>query len=135
MFVQLGATPTNVEPSTLINSIGVGQGAANTNLFVYYGGSAAQTPIDLGASFPTNTSNTDWYELTLFAPPSSTNTVYYQVVRLNTGNVASGTLTGTAGTVLPSNTTFLMPRNWRTNNATAAAVTLAFGNMYLEMDY
>lgn len=132
---SVGATPTNVEPSTLINSIGVGQGAANTNLFVYYGGSAAQTPIDLGASFPTNTSNTDWYELTLFAPPSSTNTVYYQVVRLNTGNVASGTLTGTAGTVLPSNTTFLMPRNWRTNNATAAAVTLAFGNMYLEMDY
>ena len=132
---SVGATPTNVEPSTLINSIGVGQGAANTNLFVYYGGSAAQTPIDLGASFPTNTSNTDWYELTLFAPPSSTNTVYYQVVRLNTGNVASGTLTGTAGTVLPSNTTFLMPRNWRTNNATAAAVTLALGSMYLESDY
>jgi len=132
---SIGTSPTNVEPSTLINSIGVGQGAANTNLFVYYGGSAAQTPIDLGANFPTGTSNTDWYELTLFAPPSSTNTVYYQVLRLNTGNVASGTLTGTAGTVLPSNTTFLMPRNWRTNNATASAVTLAFGSMYLESDY
>ena len=132
---SVGTTPTNVEPSTLTNSIGVGQGASNTNLFVYYGGSAAQTPIDLGANFPTGTSNTDWYELTLFAPPSSTNTVYYQVLRLNTGNVASGTLTGTAGTVLPSNTTFLMPRNWRTNNATAAAVTLALGSMYLETDY
>jgi len=134
-LASVGTTPTNVEPSTLVNSIGIGQGASNTNLFVYYGGSAAQTPIDLGANFPTNTSNTDWYELTLFAPPSSTNTVYYQVVRLNTGNVASGTLTGTAGTVLPSNTTFLMPRNWRTNNATAAAVTLALGSMYLETDY
>ena len=132
---SIGTTPTNVEPSTLINSIGVGQGAANTNLFVYYGGSAAQTPIDLGANFPTGTSNTDWYELTLFAPPSSTNTVYYQVLRLNTGNVASGTLTGTAGTVLPLNTTFLGPRNWRTNNATASAVTLALGSMYLESDY
>jgi len=134
-LTSVGTTPTNVEPSTLVNSIGVGQGAANTNLFIYYGGSAAQTPIDLGANFPTGTSNTDWYELTLFAPPSSTNTVYYQVLRLNTGNVASGTLTGTAGTVLPSNTTFLMPRNWRTNNATAAAVTLALGSMYLETDY
>ena len=132
---SIGTTPTNVEPSTLINSIGVGQGAANTNLFVYYGGSAAQTPIDLGANFPTGTSNTDWYELTLFAPPSSTNTVYYQILRLNTGNVASGTLTGTAGTVLPANTTFLGPRNWRTNNATASAVTLVFGSMYLESDY
>jgi hypothetical protein len=127
--------PTNVEPSTLTNSIGVGQGAANTNLFVYYGGSAAQTPIDLGASFPTGTSNTDLYELTLFAPPTSANTVYYQVVRLNTGDKASGTLTGTAGTVLPSNTTYLAIRNWRTNNATASAVTIAIAGIYIETDY
>jgi hypothetical protein len=127
--------PTNVEPSTLTNAIGVGQGAADTNLKIYYGGSAAQTPIDLGANFPTGTSATDWYELTLFAPPTSNNTVYYQVIRLNTGNVATGTLTGTAGTVLPSNTTFLSLRGWRTNNATASAVTLAFGNLYIETDY
>ena len=137
-FVGISSTtgaPTNVEPSTLTNSIGVGQGAADTNLKVYYGGSAAQTAIDLGASFPTNTSSTDWYELTLFAPPTSNNTVYYQVVRLNTGDKASGTLTGTAGTVLPANTTLLALRNWRTNNATAAIVTLALGNMYIETDY
>ena len=127
--------PTNVEPSTLTNCIGVGQGAANTNLFIYYGGSAAQTPIDLGSNFPTGTSNTDWYELTLFAPPTSNNTVYYQVIRLNTGNVASGTLTGTAGTALPANTTLLAARLWRSNNATASAVTIAFGGLYLETDY
>jgi hypothetical protein len=131
---SIGA-PTNVEPSTLTNSIGVGQGAANTNLFVYYGGSAAQTPIDLGVNFPTGTSNTDLYELTLFAPPTSNNTVYYQVVRLNTGDKTSGTLTGTAGTVLPSNTTYLAIRNWRTNNATASAVTIAIAGMYIETDY
>jgi len=119
----------------LINSIGVGQGAANTNLFVYYGGSAAQTAIDLGSNFPTGTSATDWYELTLFAPPTSNNTVYYQVIRLNTGNVASGTLTGTAGTALPANTTKLAISNWRTNNATASAVTLSIGGMYMETDY
>jgi len=129
------SAPTNVEPSTLTNSIGVGQGAADTNLKLYYGGSAAQTPIDLGANFPANTSNTDWYELTLFAPPTSNNTVYYQVKRLNTGNVTSGTLSGTAGTVLPDNTTYLAIRNWRTNNATAASVTFAIGTMYMETDY
>ena len=132
---SVGTTPTNVEPSTLTNVIGVGQGASDTNLKIYYGGSAAQTPIDLGASFPTNTNSVDWYELTLFAPPTSNNAVYYQVIRLNTGDKTSGTLTGTAGTVLPSNTTFLMPRSWRTNNATAASVTLALGPMYLETDY
>ena len=129
------SAPSNVEPSTLTNCIGVGQGASNTNLFVYYGGSAAQTPIDLGASFPTNTSSTDWYELTLFAPPTSNNTVYYQVIRLNTGDKASGTLTGTAGTVLPANTTLLSLRAWRTNNATASTTTLSVGNIYMETDY
>ena len=126
---------TNVEPSTLTNCIGVGQGAANTNLFVYYGGSAAQTPIDLGSNFPTGTSGTDFYQVVLFAPPSSNNTVYYQVTRLNTGNVATGTLTGTAGTVLPANTTNLYYRNWRSNNATASAVTNYQGDLYLETDY
>jgi hypothetical protein len=126
---------TNVEPSTLTNVIGVGQGAADTNLKVYYGGSAAQTPIDLGANFPTNTSSTDWYQVVLFAPPTSNNTVYYQVTRLNTGNVATGTLTGTAGTALPANTNNLYYRGWRTNNATAAAVTLQYGAMYIETDY
>jgi hypothetical protein len=71
----------------------------------------------------------------LFAPPNLNNTVYYQVTRQNTGNVASGTLTGTAGTVLPANTTNLFWRGWRTNNATAAAVTLQYGAMYIETDY
>jgi hypothetical protein len=137
-FVGLSSStsaPTNVEPSTLTNVVGVGQGAANTNLFVYYGGSAAQTPIDLGTNFPTNASSTDFYQVVLFAPPTSNNTVYYQVTRLNTGNVATGTLTGTAGTALPANTTNLFWRGWRTNNATASAVTLQHGQMYIETDY
>ena len=129
------AAATNVEPSTLTNVIGVGQGAANTNLFVYYGGSAAQTPIDLGANFPTGTSATDWYQVVLYAPPNSNNTVYYQVTRQNTGNVATGTLTGTAGTALPANTSNLYWRGWRTNNGTASAVTLQYGAMYIETDY
>jgi len=129
------ANPTNVEPSTLTNCIGVGQGAANTNLFIYYGGSAAQTPIDLGTSFPANTSDTDWYELALFAPPTSNNTVYYQVTRLNTGDIATGTLTGTAGTVLPANTTFLSFRHWITNNTGATATGMAFGGWWIETDY
>ena len=137
-FIGLASSaiaPTNVEPSTLVNCIGVGQGASDTNLKLYYGGSAAQTPIDLGINFPTNTQNTDLYQLTLFAPPTVNNTVYYQVVRQNTGQMTSGTLTGTAGTVLPSNNTLLIPRNWRTNNATLSAVRLAIAGIYLETDF
>ena len=62
------AVPTNVEPSTLVNCIGVGKRAADTSLVICYGGSAAQTPIALGANFPASTSSTDVYELILYAP-------------------------------------------------------------------
>lgn len=139
MFVGMAVStsaPTNVEPSTLTNVIGVGHGASDTNLFIYCGGSAAQTPIDLGANFPTNTTQTDVYELALFSPPGLDGYVYYQVTRLNTGDVASGTLGPSNGTNLPS-TASLMTYMWayRTNNLTGAAVGLDIMGDYIETDY
>jgi hypothetical protein len=128
------AAPTNVEPSTLTNCIGVGHGTADTNLKIYYGGSAAQTVIDLGANFPANTLSVDLYELTLFAPPNVNNVVYYRVERLNTGQFAEGTLTGVAGTALPLNTTLLAYRAWRCNNATALACGFDAASLSLEKD-
>ena len=129
------AAATNVEPSTLTNSIGVGHGAADTNLKLYYGGSAAQAAIDLGVNFPANTLSVDAYELALFAPPGLA-TVGYMVTRLNTGHVASGVLTAaTAGLQLPLNTTLLSyHKAWRTNNATALAVALDVVSDYIETD-
>jgi len=138
MFVGISATttaPTNVEPSTLINSVGVGHGAADTNLKLYYGGSSAQTPIDLGANFPANTLSADVYELALYSSPNTAGTVSYEVTRLNTGDVATGDLTGTSGVQLPAPTT-LMTYHWayRTNNATALAVGLDIVSDYIETD-
>ncbi len=138
MFIGLRnstGAPTNVEPSTLTNCIGVGNGAANTNLFIYYGGSAAQTPINLGANFPCNTNSQDLYELTIFSSPNSNNTVGYRVERLNTGDVASGVLTGVAGTALPLSTTLLTMNTFRTNNAAIGAVALDYVSIYFETDY
>jgi hypothetical protein len=138
MFVGISSStsaPTNVEPSTLTNSIGVGHGASDTNLRVYWGGSVAQTSIDLGANFPANTRNVDVYELSLYCPPDVDNTVYYEVTRLNTGDVATGMLTGTPGTQLPANTTLLTyMQAWRSNNATALAVGLDIMSDYIETD-
>ena len=136
MFIGMrnSATPSNVEPSTLTQCVGVGHGAADTNLFLYYGGTAAQTPIDLGVNFPTDTRSVDVYELSLFAPPDTSGTINYEVRRLNTGHVATGTLSG-AGAVVPSTTTLLAPWGYRTNNATALAVGLDVMSAYIETDY
>lgn len=127
------AAPSNVEPNTLTNSIGVGNGASDTNLKLFYGGSAAQTPIDLGANFPANTLSVDMYELELSCASGVNNSIDYKVTRLNTGNVATGTLTGTAGTALPANTTLLTPiKAWRCNNATLLAVGLDIAAIAVE---
>lgn len=139
MFVGMSTStsaPTNVEPSTLLNSIGVGHGAADTNMKLFYGGSTAQTPIDLGANFPVGVANTDVYELALFSPPSGSGEIYWEVTRLNTGHVASGTITPNGGVALPGSTT-LMSYFWgyRTNNATALAVGLDLMGDYIETDY
>jgi len=128
--------PTNVEPSTLTNSIGVGHGAANTNLFLYFGGSTAQTPINLGVNFPANTLSVDAYELALFCAPGVQNSVGWQVTRINTGDTVSGTLTAaTPGVQLPANTTLLTySQSWRTNNATSGPVGLDIFSDYIETD-
>lgn len=138
MFVGMGnvasAGPGTLDPAALLNHIGVGKIAGSNNLHIIYGGSTAQTPIDLGVNFPANTLSADLYELQLRAPHNK-NEVFYRVERLNTGDVAIGTLTAaTAGVQLPLNTTFLNPRAWRGNNATALAVGLDLVQMYIESD-
>ena len=140
MFIGISnatGTQTNVEPSTLTNSIGVGHGAADTNLKLYWGGSAAQTPIDLGANFPVNTQNVDVYELALFAAPGAANNgaVGVQVTRLTTGDTFATSLAGTPGTQLPaSNTLLSYSRNWRSNNASAIAAGIDIFGDYIETD-
>lgn len=134
MGVRFSSTPANAEPNTLTNCIGIGHGASDTNMKLYYGGTSAQTPIDLGVNFPSNTNNVDVYELALFSAPTSED-VSYEVTRLNTGHVATGTITNTGAAVLPTNSVLLAPWGYRTNNATALAVGVDIMSAYLETDY
>jgi hypothetical protein len=136
MFVGLRnavTAPTNIEPNAQTNLVGVGQLSTSNNLHIIYGGSTAQTAIDLGVNFPVNTLSADLYELTLYSPPGAANTLHYRVERIGTGFVATGQLApGTAGVTLPAATTLLAHAAWRTNNATALAVGIDICNIYFE---
>ena len=138
MFVGIASrnsAPTNVDPGAQTFQIGAAQLSTSTNLHIVYGGSAAQTPIDLGASFPAATLSVDMYELVLFSSKDDNTKVTYQVTRLNTGDVATGTLTNTTpGTTLPDASAPLLLRNWRTNNATALAVGLDVSSLIVHRD-
>lgn len=140
-FSSTTTAPTNVEPSTLTNAFGVAQlSTSSTQLYFVYGGSAAQTAIALGTSFPpmngTGIANGVPYDLTLFCPPNSNGVVHYELFRLDTNTSIAGTITpGTPGTQTPANTTLLNPVMWRCNNTTAAAVGMDLCNFYIETDY
>lgn len=132
MFIGLDAltaAPTNIDPSTKVNCLGVGQIGTSNNLHIIRGNATAKTPIDLGADFPANTNN-DAYELSFFAPPAGG--CYWQVRRLNTAFEATGFLPSTE---IPIATQLLCHQLWRCNNATALAVGLDICGIYIETDH
>ena len=117
----------NVNPSTLLNIVGIGFDSGDTQLqLMTNDGTGAATKTALGADFPT-TGGWDLYELILSAEPNGS-AINYRVERLNGGNVASGTIT----TDLPANTSFLAPHVWFNNGTTAGSAVFGFVDMYLE---
>ena len=125
------ANPTNIDPLTSTTPGGVGLAVnANTGNWRLVNNitGTARTSLDLGASFPVT--GAGMMELVLYSAPNGTG-ISYRVTNLSTGATTSGTLT----TNIPSNTTFLNPVIWVTNNATAAAQTLDFISTYVETDY
>jgi hypothetical protein len=134
IFVGLQAAtgaPTDADPSGLSNLIGVGTNANDTVFQLYAAGAVAQARVSLGANFPSNTS-TDVYELRLFCAPNAA-TITYRLRRLNTSDVASGTISAAAA--LPASTTFLTQQMWRSNGVTATAVGIDLVGMFAETDF
>ena len=129
-FIGLQAStgaPTNVEPSTLVNALGVCRLSSSNNLQIYGAGASAGTPVDLGVNFPAN-NPAAVYELALFSPAAGG--CYWQVTRLDTGHIASGQFA-----TVPLGTVLLCHQIWCTNNATALACAIDLCGIYIETDY
>lgn len=123
------AAPTDVEPSSLLNFVGMGWDAADTNVqMMHNDGSGTATKIDLGANFPVPTADTTQvYELYLFSPPGTTQSVGYEVRNVNTAAVATGTIT----TDLPSTTTLLAPVGSLSAGGTSSVIGFMTSVMYI----
>ncbi len=127
------AAPTDVDPSTLTNICGMGYDSADTNIqFMYNDASGTATKINLGASFPKpSATRTAAYEIALFAPPGTTQSLTYEVTDLETGAVATGTVT----TDIPAATQLLAPYAYMSVGGTSSAVAIAHMGLYIETDY
>jgi len=133
MFVGLTSSTsaaTNVEPSTLINCLGIGHGAADSNLKMFCGASVAGTPIDIGSNFPKTTAVSIAYELIISIPNNNTG-ANYRVTRfdqIGTQYVADGSFGP-----IPATSTLLAHRAWRCNNTTALACAIDISSVVTEI--
>jgi hypothetical protein len=107
-FVGLSAStsaPTDVDPSTLLNIVGMGWDDDDTNIqFLRNDGSGAAVKTDLGASFPVpSADNANVYQLEVFVPPSGSN-LFFRIENVTTG----AWFQGGANTDLPNEATQLV---------------------------
>jgi hypothetical protein len=104
------------DASAYPNLFGVGFDNADTTLKLYHndGAGGAPTAVDLGFSIATASVNVSWYSVELKVDSAST--FSYWVQQSDTGSTVSGTAT----TNVPANTTFL---GWRTQIINTAAVS------------
>lgn len=132
MFVGLYGTNAaigNVNPSTLLNIIGVGYDSGETSWSIMHNdGSGTATKTSLGSNFPCN-STSDAYDLYIWAP-SGQESVWVEVVRLGTAHKTTLEITAD----LPALNTLLAPQVWANNGTTAGAKGISLSHMYTEVD-
>ena len=114
------AAPTNVEPDTLINTIGVCKLSTSDNLHIFYNDATGlATTVDLGADYPANNVTAYTYDLEIYKDNESSN-ITIEVTRID----ASGNRIST-NQVINSNYNTLVNYNtviYGTNNATTGSV-------------
>jgi hypothetical protein len=127
------AAPTDVNPSTLLNMVGVGYDSADTNLQIMHNdGTGTATKIDLGSSFAVPTSDrTAYYQLALYSPPNNSD-IGYTVTNLVTGAVAAGTIVSAD---VPAGTTTLSPRIYSSVGGTSSVIGVGITSIYVESDF
>lgn len=116
---------SDVNPSTQLRMVGIGYDDADTQVQVMYNdGSGAATKVALGASFPKpNADRAFTYRLRLYSPPGSAQSVAYELTYLETGAVATGTIT----TDIPATTDRLQPLIYAGVGGVSSVVGIAVG--------
>ena len=126
------AAPTDVDPSTLTNMLGVGYNSADTNWQILNGGTVAGGKTATSVAKGT-TDRPGIYECAIFVPPGSLQATI-QFTDLFAGTTQSATIP--AGTGAPASGTTLSGRGYcSSGTATASLMGITLFSMYIETDY
>ena len=123
------SAPTDVQPSSQTNIIGVGYDAADTNWQVMTNdGSGTATKTDTGIARPSS-DRQSIYSVMIFVPPGGASATI-GILDEGTGS----TYETTVSTDLPSTTTTMAPRAYASVGGTSSVVGLTLFSLYLETD-
>lgn len=129
-FAPLTVAPSDVNPSTRTEIVGMGWDSSDANIQIFHNdGSGTATKIDTGIVKP-SVDRTDILELAMFSPPSTTQSVTWRVINMTTGDQATGVIT----TDLPSSTSFLNVFGYTSAGGTSSVTGFAFRSIYIETD-
>jgi hypothetical protein len=141
MFAGLTSStsaPTNVEPNTLTNCVGLAQlSTDSTQLYLVYGGTTAQTAVQtslykrhlapqLAGRCTTCTSTR--------TPPRTARSPCRWTGWGTTYSFTQTIASSGSSAILPAAGTRMGPTIWRTNNATALAVGIDVNRFYHELE-
>lgn len=129
-LTALTTAPTDVQPSTLVNMVGMGWDAADANIQIMHNsGAGSATKVDLGSSFPVPSADrANQYELALFSPKGTTQTIAWMVTDMVSGISVSGTIS----TDMPTTTNLLSPRGWMSAGGTSSVIGIGLSSMVLD---
>lgn len=129
-FTSGVAAPTDADPSTQANVLGVGCDASDTTWhFMHRNGTGTVVKVNTGIT-KSAADFTEAYELAMFCPPGGT-AVQMTFTNLTADVVAAYEATGS----LPTATTLLAPRAYFSVGGTSSAIGLAHMGLYIETDY
>lgn len=123
---------SDVEPSTLVDCIGVGWDAADANIQIFSNDNAGTcSKIDLGASFPVPTvDRTKFYRIVFYCEPNGSE-INYEFREFLTSNVANGVISSN----IPGNTVYLTPFGYCSVGGTSSVIGMGFSDLVLATNY
>jgi hypothetical protein len=124
------AAPTDVNPSTLLNIIGVGYDAADTNWQVMTNnGTGAAVKVDTGIARPSADRQT-MYSVMVFCPSGGA----WTAVRIVDEGTGSTYESAQLSADIPATTQTLTPNCYASVGGTSSVVGLTFGGMWFDTD-
>lgn len=123
------SAPTAVNPSTLLDSLGVGCDSGDTQIqFIFNDASGVGTKVSTGLNRPTVATA---YELTLWAPRGGSSV---QITLRDLSTMLQYTYDTGVSTNIPASNTLLAPHVYHTSMTTSSVIGCAFSWLYVESD-